>query len=124
MATELYAKFGNDLALALTPVGGGRFEVYLNDRKIWDRKEAPGRRYRVRRKATRPVAPSAKAPSRMPSSATPGVPLPVPARPPVPVFGNAGRATGRGAWAPGAAGFAACAAGALGRWAVAAGGGV
>ena len=42
MATELYARFGNDLALTLTPAGGGRFEVYLNGRKIWDRKEAPG----------------------------------------------------------------------------------
>jgi predicted Rdx family selenoprotein len=45
MATELYAQFGNDLALTLTPAGGGRFEVYLNGEKIWDRKEAPGRSY-------------------------------------------------------------------------------
>jgi predicted Rdx family selenoprotein len=45
MATELYATFGNELALTLTPAGSGRFEVYLNDRKIWDRKEAPGRPY-------------------------------------------------------------------------------
>jgi predicted Rdx family selenoprotein len=44
MATELYATFGNDLALTLTPAGGGRFEVYLNERKIWDRKAAPGHR--------------------------------------------------------------------------------
>ena len=42
MATELYATFGNDLAITLTPVGGGRFEVYLNNRKVWDKKEAPG----------------------------------------------------------------------------------
>jgi selT/selW/selH-like putative selenoprotein len=42
MATELFAAFGNKLALTLTPVGGGRFEVYLNDRKVWDKKEAPG----------------------------------------------------------------------------------
>jgi predicted Rdx family selenoprotein len=45
MATELFAVFGNDLALQLTPVGEGRFEVYLDERKIWDRKEAPGRPY-------------------------------------------------------------------------------
>ncbi len=45
MATELFAVFGNDLALQLTPVGAGRYEVYLNDRKIWDRKEAPGHPY-------------------------------------------------------------------------------
>jgi selT/selW/selH-like putative selenoprotein len=42
MATELFATFGNALALTLTPAGSGRFEVYLNDRKIWDRKEALG----------------------------------------------------------------------------------
>jgi len=45
MATELYAQFGNELALTLTPVGSGRFEVYLDGEKIWDRKEAPGRPY-------------------------------------------------------------------------------
>ncbi len=45
MATELYVMFGRDLALTLTPVAGGRFEVYLNERKLWDRKEAPGRPY-------------------------------------------------------------------------------
>lgn len=45
MATELYAQFGNELALTLTPVGSGRFEVYLDEKKIWDRKEAPGRPY-------------------------------------------------------------------------------
>jgi predicted Rdx family selenoprotein len=45
MATELYAVCGNDLALQLTPVGGGRFEVYLNGEKVWDRKEAPGKPY-------------------------------------------------------------------------------
>ncbi len=45
MATELYAVCGNNVALQLTPVGGGRYEVYLNGEKIWDRKEAPGRPY-------------------------------------------------------------------------------
>jgi predicted Rdx family selenoprotein len=45
MATELFAVCGKDLALQLTPAGGGRFEVYLNGNKIWDRKEVPGSPY-------------------------------------------------------------------------------
>ena len=45
MATELFAKFGNDLAVQLTPAGQGRYEVYLNGDKIWDKREAPGKPY-------------------------------------------------------------------------------
>jgi predicted Rdx family selenoprotein len=45
MATELYAVCGNDLALQLTPAGSGRFEVYLDGNKIWDRREAEGKPY-------------------------------------------------------------------------------
>ena len=29
-----------ETSIALTPVGGGRFEVYINDRKVYDRSEA------------------------------------------------------------------------------------
>ena len=45
MATEMFAVFGKDLAIQLTPAGGGRFEVYLDGKKIWDKKEAPGKPY-------------------------------------------------------------------------------
>src|SRR5947209_1689354 len=45
MATEMFASFGKDLAIQLTPVGQGRFEVYLDGNKIWDKKEAPGKPY-------------------------------------------------------------------------------
>jgi predicted Rdx family selenoprotein len=45
MATEMFASFGKDLAIQLTPVGQGRYEVYLNGNKIWDKKEAPGKPY-------------------------------------------------------------------------------
>jgi predicted Rdx family selenoprotein len=45
MATEMFAAFGKDLAIQLTPVGQGRYEVYLNGEKIWDKKEAPGKPY-------------------------------------------------------------------------------
>jgi len=42
MATEMYATFGNDLAIQLSPVAEGRYEVYLNGDKLWDKKQAPG----------------------------------------------------------------------------------
>lgn len=29
-----------ETSIALTPVGDGRFEIYINDRKVYDRKEA------------------------------------------------------------------------------------
>lgn len=45
MATEMFATFGKELAIQLTPVGQGRYEVYLNGDKIWDKKEAPGKPY-------------------------------------------------------------------------------
>jgi predicted Rdx family selenoprotein len=45
MATEMFATFGKDLAIQLTPVGQGRYEVYLDGKKIWDKKEAPGKPY-------------------------------------------------------------------------------
>jgi selT/selW/selH-like putative selenoprotein len=45
MATEFFAVCGKDVALQLTPAGGGAFEIYLNGEKIWDRKEVEGRPY-------------------------------------------------------------------------------
>jgi predicted Rdx family selenoprotein len=45
MATEFFAACGKDVALELTPAGGGTYEVYLNGEKIWDRKEVEGRPY-------------------------------------------------------------------------------
>jgi predicted Rdx family selenoprotein len=43
MATEMFATLGNELAIQLTPVAGGRYEIYLNGEKLWDKKTAPGR---------------------------------------------------------------------------------
>lgn len=41
----MFGKFGKDLAVTLTAAGQGRYEVYLNGQKIWDKKEAPGKPY-------------------------------------------------------------------------------
>lgn len=43
MATEFWGEFGPDVAITLTPVGEGRLEVYLDGRKLLDRKEEEGR---------------------------------------------------------------------------------
>jgi selT/selW/selH-like putative selenoprotein len=39
MANEFFQAFGPDAAIALTPKGGGRLEVYLDGQKIFDKKE-------------------------------------------------------------------------------------
>ena len=40
MAAELCDGKVRETSIQLTPVGGGRFEIYLDGRKIYDRKEA------------------------------------------------------------------------------------
>ena len=40
MANEFFSTFGGDAAISLTPGANGRFEVYLDGEKIFDRKEA------------------------------------------------------------------------------------
>ena len=40
MANEFFRTFGGDVAISLTPGANGRFEVYLDGEKIWDKKEA------------------------------------------------------------------------------------
>ena len=40
MANEFFRTFGGDVGISLTPGANGRFEVYLDGEKIWDRKEA------------------------------------------------------------------------------------
>ena len=40
MAAELTEGRVRETSIALTPVGDGRFEIYVNDRKVYDRKEA------------------------------------------------------------------------------------
>ena len=40
MAAELTDGHIRETGIALTPVADGRFEVYVNDEKIYDRKEA------------------------------------------------------------------------------------
>ena len=40
MANEFFRTFGGDVAISLTPGSNGRFEVYLDGEKIFDRKEA------------------------------------------------------------------------------------
>ena len=42
MAAELCDGKVRETNIVLTPVGGGRFEVYLNGEKLYDRKEAAG----------------------------------------------------------------------------------
>lgn len=39
MANEFFRAFGGDVAISLTPGANGRFEVYLDGEKIFDRKE-------------------------------------------------------------------------------------
>ena len=39
MANEFFSTFGGDAAVSLTPGANGRFEVYLDGEKIFDRKE-------------------------------------------------------------------------------------
>ena len=39
MANEIFRTFGGDAAISLTPGANGRFEVYLDGEKIFDRKE-------------------------------------------------------------------------------------
>jgi predicted Rdx family selenoprotein len=39
MANEFFQAFGPDAAIALTPKGGGRLEVYLDGQKIFDKRE-------------------------------------------------------------------------------------
>ena len=38
MANEFFRAFGGDAAVSLTPGANGRFEVYLDGEKIFDRK--------------------------------------------------------------------------------------
>jgi predicted Rdx family selenoprotein len=40
VANEIFSTFGGDAAISLTPGANGRFEVYLDGEKIFDRKEA------------------------------------------------------------------------------------
>ena len=39
MANEFFKDFGPDAAIALTPKGNGRLEIYLDGQKIFDKKE-------------------------------------------------------------------------------------
>jgi predicted Rdx family selenoprotein len=39
VANEFFRTFGKDVAISLTPGSNGRFEVYLDGEKIFDRKE-------------------------------------------------------------------------------------
>ena len=39
MANEFFSTFGGDAAVSLTPGANGRFEVYLDGEKIFDKKE-------------------------------------------------------------------------------------
>ena len=39
MANEFFRAYGPDVAISLTPGANGRFEVYLDGEKIFDRKE-------------------------------------------------------------------------------------
>jgi predicted Rdx family selenoprotein len=39
VANEFFRTFGKDTAISLTPGSNGRFEVYLDGEKIFDRKE-------------------------------------------------------------------------------------
>jgi predicted Rdx family selenoprotein len=39
VANEFFRAFGPDVAVSLTPGANGRFEVYLDGDKIFDRKE-------------------------------------------------------------------------------------
>lgn len=39
MANEFFSTFSGDVAVSLTPGANGRFEVYLDGEKIFDKKE-------------------------------------------------------------------------------------
>jgi predicted Rdx family selenoprotein len=39
VANEFFRAFGPDVGISLTPGANGRFEVYMDGEKIWDRKE-------------------------------------------------------------------------------------
>lgn len=39
MANEFFRTFGPDAAISLTPGSNGRFEVYMDGEKIFDKKE-------------------------------------------------------------------------------------
>jgi predicted Rdx family selenoprotein len=39
VANEFFRTFGGDVAISLTPGSNGRFEVYMDGEKIFDRKE-------------------------------------------------------------------------------------
>jgi predicted Rdx family selenoprotein len=39
VANEFFSTFSGDVAVSLTPGANGRFEVYLDGEKIFDRKE-------------------------------------------------------------------------------------
>lgn len=39
MANEFFRAYGPDVAISLTPGENGRFEVYMDGEKIFDRKE-------------------------------------------------------------------------------------
>jgi predicted Rdx family selenoprotein len=39
VANEFFRAYGGDVAVSLTPGANGRFEVYLDGEKIFDRKE-------------------------------------------------------------------------------------
>ena len=39
MANEFFSTFAGDVAVSLTPGANGRFEVYMDGEKIFDRKE-------------------------------------------------------------------------------------
>ena len=39
MANEFFSTFSGDVAVSLTPGANGRFEVYMDGEKIFDRKE-------------------------------------------------------------------------------------
>ena len=38
-AAELFNTFAGDVGVSLTPVGKGRFEVYVDGEKVYDKKE-------------------------------------------------------------------------------------
>ena len=41
-AVEMWGTFGSDVAVAISPVGEGRFEVYLDGEVVFDRKAEGG----------------------------------------------------------------------------------
>jgi predicted Rdx family selenoprotein len=41
VANEFFRTFGGDVGISLTPGANGRFEVYLDGEKIWDKRK-PG----------------------------------------------------------------------------------